>query len=130
MNEAANNSARVSGQDRKISPALGTNQIAGFGGFRPLSSLEKIKNGIEFRVFNFRAIFGLRVLNFAKFSKNKVYFNHQNRSLHNSFDAKSKLKMDVSDYPISCTVSARNIDMLSTERFLTFKKERFITTHN
>ena len=27
----------------KIPPALGTNQIAGFGGFRPLASLEKIK---------------------------------------------------------------------------------------
>ena len=43
MNEAANDSARVSGQDRKIPPALGTNQIAGFGGFRPLASLEKSK---------------------------------------------------------------------------------------
>ena len=41
MNEAANDSARVSGQDRKKLPALGTNQIAGFGGFRPLASLEK-----------------------------------------------------------------------------------------
>ena len=30
-----------SGQDRKKLPALGTNQIAGFGGFRPLASLEK-----------------------------------------------------------------------------------------
>jgi len=38
---AANDSARVSGQDRKKPPALGTNQIAGFGGFRPLASLEK-----------------------------------------------------------------------------------------
>ena len=43
VNEAANDSARVSGQDRKIPPALGTNQIAGFGGFCPLASLEKIK---------------------------------------------------------------------------------------
>ena len=43
VNEAANDSARVSGQDRKKPPALGTNQIAGFGGFRPLASLEKIK---------------------------------------------------------------------------------------
>ena len=41
VNEAANDSARVSGQDRKIPPALGTNQIAGFGGFRPLTRLEK-----------------------------------------------------------------------------------------
>ena len=31
VNEAANDFARVSGQDRKIPPALGTNQIAGFG---------------------------------------------------------------------------------------------------
>ena len=43
MNEAANYSARVSGQDRKELPALGTNQIAGSGGFRPLASLEKNK---------------------------------------------------------------------------------------
>ena len=43
VNEAANDSGRVSGQDRKILPALGTNQIAGFGGFRPLASLEKNK---------------------------------------------------------------------------------------
>ena len=41
MNEAANDSARVSGQDRKIPPALGTNQIAGFGGFCPLASFCK-----------------------------------------------------------------------------------------
>ena len=41
VNEAANISSRVSGQDRKKPPALGTNQIAGFGGFRPLASLEK-----------------------------------------------------------------------------------------
>ena len=44
VNEAANDSARVSGQDRKKPPALGTNQIAGFGIFRPLASLEKSKN--------------------------------------------------------------------------------------
>ena len=37
----ANDSAQVSGKDRKIPPALGTNQIAGFGGFLPLTSLEK-----------------------------------------------------------------------------------------
>ena len=39
VNEAVNDCARVSGQDRKIPPALGTNQIAGLGGFRPLASL-------------------------------------------------------------------------------------------
>ena len=50
VNEAANDSARVSGQDRKKKPpAPGTNQIAGFGGFRPLASVEKIK---LFRLFN------------------------------------------------------------------------------
>ena len=43
VNEAANDSTRVSGQDRKIPPALRTNQIAGFGGFCLLTSLEKIK---------------------------------------------------------------------------------------
>ena len=44
VNEAANDSARLaglSGQDRKKLPALGTNPSAGFGGFRPLASLEK-----------------------------------------------------------------------------------------
>ena len=40
MNEAANDSGRVGGQDREKPPALGTYQIAGFGGFRPLASLE------------------------------------------------------------------------------------------
>ena len=44
MNEAANDSARVSGQDRKKPPALGTNQFAGFEGLRPLASLEKNKH--------------------------------------------------------------------------------------
>ena len=43
MNEAANDSGRVRGQDREKTPALGTNQIAGFGGFRLLASLEKNK---------------------------------------------------------------------------------------
>ena len=43
VNKVANDSARVRGQDRKKLPALGTNQIAGFGGFRPLASLEKDK---------------------------------------------------------------------------------------
>ena len=47
MNEAANDSARVGGQDRKIAPALGTNQIAVFAGFRPLASLEKKKKSIS-----------------------------------------------------------------------------------
>ena len=44
VNEAANDSVRVSsGQDRKKPPALGTNQNAGFGGFHPLTSLERNK---------------------------------------------------------------------------------------
>ena len=42
VNEAANDSARVSGKDRKKPPTLATNQIAGFGGFRPLASVKKI----------------------------------------------------------------------------------------
>ena len=41
VNEAANDSAQISGQDRKKLPALGTNQIERFGGFRPVASLEK-----------------------------------------------------------------------------------------
>ena len=50
VNKAANESARVSGQDRKIPPALGTNQITGFGGFRPLASLEKINQVMDARL--------------------------------------------------------------------------------
>ena len=46
VNKAANDSARVSVQDRKKLPTLGTNQIAGFGGFSPLASLER--NNISF----------------------------------------------------------------------------------
>ena len=49
VNEVANDSARVSGQDRKKLPALGTNQIAGFGGFRPLASSEKSK--LQYLIF-------------------------------------------------------------------------------
>ena len=41
VNEAANDSTRVSGQDRKKLPTLGTNQIAGLGGFRLVASLGK-----------------------------------------------------------------------------------------
>ena len=51
VNEAANDSARVSGQDRKNLPALGTNQIAGFGGFRPLASSAKIIMYIDIYIF-------------------------------------------------------------------------------
>ena len=47
VNEAANDSAWVSRQDRKIPPTLGTNQIAGFGGCRPLASLGKNKKPYE-----------------------------------------------------------------------------------
>ena len=55
VNEAANDSAQVSGQEGKMPPALRTNRIAGFGGFRLLASLEKNKQGIflhnYFKVF-------------------------------------------------------------------------------
>ena len=46
VNKVANDSARVRGQDRKMPPALGTNEIAGFGGFRSLARLEKKIVGI------------------------------------------------------------------------------------
>ena len=46
VNEAANDSTWVNGPDRKISPVLGTNHTAGFGGFHPFASLEKNKQGI------------------------------------------------------------------------------------
>ena len=42
VNEAVNDSGRVSGQDRKIPPTLRTNQIARFGGFRS-QAWKKIK---------------------------------------------------------------------------------------
>ena len=34
----------LEGQDRKIPPVLGSNQITGFVGFRPFASLEKKNN--------------------------------------------------------------------------------------
>ena len=43
VNKAANNSTWVSGEDHKIPPTLGTNYIAGFGGFHPVASLQKNK---------------------------------------------------------------------------------------
>ena len=50
--------ARVRGQDRRKPPALGTYQIAGFGGFRPLSKLgKKISNTNE---FGFRRIWRIK----------------------------------------------------------------------
>ena len=51
VNGAANDSTRVSTQDRKIPSAVGTNQIAGFGGSRLLASLEKKKILIKKRVY-------------------------------------------------------------------------------
>ena len=46
---------------------------------------------IKFRVF-------FKIAKIAKFSKNKAYVNHQNRSLQDlfAFDAKSKLKVFLS----------------------------------
>ena len=59
--EAAKISARVGGQDRKMPPALGTNQIAGSGGFRPLTSLEK----------KFIIIIIIIIINIARFFLNQ-----------------------------------------------------------
>ena len=47
VNEAVNNSTRVSGQNRKIPPAQSCNQIAGFKGFRPLACLKKKRMYME-----------------------------------------------------------------------------------
>ena len=63
VNEAVHDSAQVSGQDRKIPPALGINQIARFGGFRPLTSL---KNDRERPVF-------LLVINYKCIIRHHVY---------------------------------------------------------
>ena len=54
VNKVANDSAQVSGQDRKNPPALGTNQIAAFGGFRPLASLQKLLHQYyySFKIFS------------------------------------------------------------------------------
>ena len=62
VNEAANDSARVSGRDRKVPPALGTNQQAGFGGFRPLASMEKNECSI---LLNFNLAFNLTLFCFG-----------------------------------------------------------------
>ena len=54
VNKVGNDSAQVSGQDRKNPPALGTNQIAAFGGFRPLASLQKLLHQYyySFKIFS------------------------------------------------------------------------------
>ena len=72
-NEAANDSARVSGQDRKNLPALGTNQIAGFRGFRPLASSEKNKS-----------IYSLFFRSFVLSSLVKYNFNKEISSVYRS----------------------------------------------
>ena len=59
VNEAANDSAGVSWQDCKKLPALGTNQIAGFGGFRPLASLKKINSNIA--CYKFRLLVAILI---------------------------------------------------------------------
>ena len=53
VHEAANGSAWVSEKYRKIPPALGTNQVARFGGFHPLTSLEKKINVIMIIMVNY-----------------------------------------------------------------------------
>ena len=78
VNEAANDSARVSGQDRKNLPALGTNQIAGFGGFRPLASSEKINIYIDIYIY----IFYLFIyFFFAKLALKLILHFTENRAL-------------------------------------------------
>ena len=62
VNEAANDSARVSGQDRKKLPALGTNKIAGFRGLRPLASSEKNKYIFIYLYIFFPDLLGLLVI--------------------------------------------------------------------
>ena len=44
ISSSLKNSARVSGQDRNKPPSPRTNQITGFGEFRPLSNLERKMN--------------------------------------------------------------------------------------
>ena len=80
VNEVANDSARVSGQDRKIPPALGTNQIAGFGGFRPPASLEK-KRGKTWE--------GIYSLLNRKMNKNKTINTLKNFGSNTTTDNKS-----------------------------------------
>ena len=80
VNEAANDSARVSGQDRKKPPALGTNHIAGIGGFRPLASLEKINIYISFKDI---------------FIRLKHISSTQNRTCLNTRETKSKDKKNI-----------------------------------
>ena len=68
VNKAANDSTRVSGQDRKKPPALGTNQIPGFGGFQPLASLEKNKLPYSFFLQNFCKTHKMKPQNTYSFS--------------------------------------------------------------
>ena len=95
---------------------------------------KKIKNGIKFRVFNFRAIFDLPVLNFANFlksqkSRNLVRIRYmliiKTVLCITRLMPKVSFKLTFQIILSDVLFSAGNIDMLSTERFLTFKKERF-----
>jgi len=49
----------VSGQDRKFPPAPGTNQIAGFREFRPLTSQEKNKTMYSPMIGQFLGIYSI-----------------------------------------------------------------------
>ena len=73
VNEAANDSARVSGKDRKKRPALGTNQIAGFKGFRLLASLEK--NKYIYLFLSLRAGGILQILQSDWFRERAVFYD-------------------------------------------------------
>ena len=93
VNEAANDSARVSGQDRKKRPALGTNQIAGFKGFRPLANLEKNKiiyhfgSGIYYiHTYLLLAEFSVRIVNYGPSFFPSIYGPSAKRAGHKSME--------------------------------------------
>ena len=66
MNEATNNSALVSGQDRKTPPLSEPIRLQDLEDSARSQAWKKTKNGIKFR-----AIFGVRVLNFANFLESR-----------------------------------------------------------
>ena len=73
-NEAANDSARVSGQDPKIPPAVGTNQIAEFGGFRRCKLGKKKMHMGKIRIHTNAFLIFFKELSFLTISKHLTTF--------------------------------------------------------
>ena len=72
VNKAGNDSARVSGQDSKKPPAPWTSQIAGFGGFRPFASLEKIIHQFYYSFKIFRRFWLAQIVRLILYSQSAL----------------------------------------------------------